>query len=208
MATKILVIFLGLAALCNVYVASPASSQDDTEAIKERRSMAKFAADCPPGLWCGKKRALDERGANKKSLDERLSMAKFAADCPPGLWCGKKRGLNEQVQSKKSVDKLSMTKFAGDCPPGLWCGKKRQIGEDILSSRPIQRPQSGMENFNPQAEEISPSKGKGFPNNMKLFRRSKDDCPPGLWCGKKRSASKGIAKRYSTICPPGLWCGK
>lgn len=48
-------------------------------------------------------------------------------------------------------------------------------------------------------------------------------CPPGLWCGKKRSlvmsnlkkinkldedASKPLDERFASKCPPGLWCGK
>lgn len=43
-------------------------------------------------------------------------------------------------------------------------------------------------------------------------------CPPGLWCGKKRSATGDktetsrseqiLASSFEKRCPPGLWCGK
>ena len=45
-------------------------------------------------------------------------------------------------------------------------------------------------------------------------------CPPGLWCGKKRTITEENAaaeeekdessslEAFEKRCPPGLWCGK
>lgn len=187
METKMIVMILGIAFFCT---ASPATSQENP---KGQESIS-------------------------KPLNERSSITKFEEQCPPGLWCGKKRGLNEEEKSKKN--RRSMTKFGQDCPPGIWCGKKRQVQEDRFSPRlAFERPQNqaqNTQNFNPQAEEMNPSKAiNAFPENFrqgpideKLFRRFEAGCPPGLWCGKKRSVPSKLADRSSTNCPPGLWCGK
>ncbi|XP_031554651.1 uncharacterized protein LOC116291611 [Actinia tenebrosa] len=182
METKVIVMLIGLACLCT---ASPSTPQEYDKGLSEQQSIS-------------------------KPLDERSSISRFAQKCPPGLWCGKKRGLN-----KRTKDRLSMTKFAGhDCPPGIWCGKKRQV--NLKAFETPQHQAQNVQTVNPQAEEINPNKAnKVFPENLKqgpidekLFRRIEDDCPPGLWCGKKRSAPSKLADRSSTNCPPGLWCGK
>ena len=168
------------------------------------RSMSKsFEKRCPPGLWCGKKRAtLDTQssGANaNEDQPDKSEIDTFRKRCPPGLWCGRKRemfknALSGATDTETDQEHSSIEAFEKRCPPpGLWCGKKRGI------------------------------LGKAVDNTMtKGFEKR---CPPGLWCGKKRSLSKQESKwspnlesemndvellsgKFQKRCPPGLWCGK
>lgn len=68
-----------------------------------------FEKRCPPGLWCGKKRAITEEtatGADEE--DDNMSPEAFEKRCPPGLWCGKKRTISSP--SYKSTRRFTSQK--------------------------------------------------------------------------------------------------
>ena len=76
--------------------------KDDPEVLSSMKSQAEgpikqgpltdvFEKRCPPGLWCGRKRAItEESAAEEEEKDEGSSLEAFEKRCPPGLWCGKK----------------------------------------------------------------------------------------------------------------------
>ena len=65
-----------------------------------------FEKRCPPGLWCGKKRAItEENAAAEKEKDESLSLEAFEKRCPSGLWCGKKRTI--RLENDECTEKLT-----------------------------------------------------------------------------------------------------
>lgn len=70
---------------------------------KQGPLMDVFGKRCPPGLWCGKKRAIiEENAAGEEEKDESLSLEAFEKRCPPGLWCGKKRTTSEMKNVLKN----------------------------------------------------------------------------------------------------------
>ncbi|XP_032226775.1 uncharacterized protein LOC116610157 [Nematostella vectensis] len=192
-----------------------------------------FRRDCHVGLWCGKKR---------EPAIEQSSRFKSADDCPVGLWCGKKRSASkgesieishsnkqrEQGEEESTVlqkltdgntgppDEVARRMFrraSTSCPPGLWCGKKRSIPEQNPSGLELQLPYLAgtLPSYEVNDEDAPQSDLK------KMFRRASTSCPPGLWCGRKRTvySNIGIPPRQSSLkskfersCPPGLWCGK
>ena len=66
--------------------------------------MDVFEKRCPPGLWCGKKRAIiQENAAEEDEKDESSSLEAFEKRCPPGLWCtGKKRTISKMINALKN----------------------------------------------------------------------------------------------------------
>ena len=82
--------------------------KDDPEELSSIKSKAEgpkkqdplmdvFVKRCPPGLWCGKKRAITE----EEERDESSSLEAFEKRCPPGLWCGKKRTISKMINALK-----------------------------------------------------------------------------------------------------------
>ena len=71
---------------------------------KQGPLMDVFEKRCPPGLWCGKKRAItEENAAEEEEKDKSSSLpAAFEKRCPPGLWCGKKRTTFKMINALKN----------------------------------------------------------------------------------------------------------
>jgi len=88
--------------------------KDDPEESSSMKSEAKgpkkqgplmdvFEKRCPPGLWCGKKRAITEEiAAEDEEKAESSPLEAFEKRCPPGLWCGKKRTISKMIKALKN----------------------------------------------------------------------------------------------------------
>ena len=65
------------------------SSMTESKAEEPKKQgplMDVFEKCCPPGLWCGKKRAItEENAAEEEEKDEKSSLEAFEKRCPPGL---------------------------------------------------------------------------------------------------------------------------
>ena len=83
--------------------------KDDPEELSSMKSKAEgpkkqdplmdvFVKRCPPGLWCGKKRAI----AEEEERDESSSLEAFEKRCPPG-----KKEINSFVGSVRWSEELS-----------------------------------------------------------------------------------------------------
>ena len=120
--------------VCVITIATLSTASADTENSEQkpeyRPALGRFRRQCPTGLWCGKKRALEKENQMKSnrqvdnlpSIRERLTKRQ---KCPTGLWCGKKREI-EGVKSYQAIPKNPFQKLSKrqDCPTGLWCGKR------------------------------------------------------------------------------------
>ena len=150
------------------------ASADDRahEVVNEEYEIS----DCPPGLWCKRKREFGWDSAEK------------IQGCPPGLWCRKRRN---RVQNDPETTSPQKTR----CPYGFWCVKKRAVGfhnhETIPSCPPTlwcrtigstkadtTRQEEDFSSDEKDEKDVADSSRENQRDRVEL----EQDCPPGLWC--------------------------